>query len=441
MSEPTVPPTDRQDAFGLAAALFVALSLFYWISLSPFVDLTGDGVFDPSAGASNRLNQVVTLGLFAGILLHGYRHDLRAIMLAPRALLLPLFAWLLYTSAASVHPELGVKGIILALMVAINASVFLLLPASERQFARLTGACVLVMLAVAYYGVIFLPTLSIHQASELREPMNAGFWRGHFPHKNSAAAAMVLAAFVGLYAWSAWSRLAGAAILVLSVVFLAHTGGKTATAMLPATVLVALAFERLPVLRLPIVVGGVALFNLLTVGAAVIKPLSDLIASFGIDATFTNRADIWRFAFTALARHPLTGYGFHAFWQTPELVYSGGSVETWAVDAENGHNSYLDIALAAGLPGLLLTVLWLIILPLRRYAALRPENRHTPLTRLYTQIWLYAMFNAGLESLFYEGGSVLWFAFIFSIYGLRLQSGAVLVAPAAATANGGGVRE
>ena len=81
MSEPTVPPTDRQDAFGLAAALFVALSLFYWISLSPFVDLTGDSVFDPSAGASNRLNQIVTLGLFAGILLHGYRHDLRAMHL------------------------------------------------------------------------------------------------------------------------------------------------------------------------------------------------------------------------------------------------------------------------------------------------------------------------------------------------------------------------
>ncbi|HXV31967.1 MAG TPA: O-antigen ligase, partial [Sinorhizobium sp.] len=250
----------------------------------------------------------------------------------------------------------------------------------------------------------------------------------HIPHKNSASSAMVLAAFFGLFVMNAWSRLAGLAIVALSFLFLINTGGKTSTAMLPAIVMLAWIFEKLRFLRVPIVVGGVGLFNLFAVGSAVFRPLGEFIAGLGIDATFTNRADVWRFAFSALAERPLTGYGFKAFWQTEELVYSGGTVETWAVAAANGHNSFLDIALMTGFPGLLLTLIWLLLLPLRHISRISPERERTHLTRLFIRIWLYTIFHAGLESLFFEGGSFFWFTFMFAIYGLQLQSSAVLTA-------------
>ena len=410
--------------------LFMATFLFFWITTTPFIDLTGAAVLDPSAGNSNRLNQIVSLALFAGMFAYGLAHPMRGIILQPRPLLTVLYIWFLFVSAISAYPMFGIKGTVLAVMVTINASIYLLLPASERHFAKMLGIGTLFMLTVAYYGILFKPTLAIHQASELREPMNAGLWRGHFPHKNSAAAAMVIAAFFGLFVMNVWSRVAGLAIVVLSFNFLLHTGGKTSTAMLPAIVLLAWVFERFRFLRIPIVIGGVGLFNLFAVGSAVFKPLSDFVTELGIDATFTNRADIWRFAFTALAEQPITGYGFKAFWQTSELVNSGGSIETWAVAAANGHNSYLDIALTTGFPGLLLTVIWLLVLPLRNIARLAPAVEHSHLTRLYIRVWLYTIFNAGLESLFFEGGNLLWFTFLFSLYGLHLQSRAVLsVAP------------
>ncbi len=410
--------------------LFMATFLFFWITTTPFIDLTGAAVLDPSAGNSNRLNQIVSLALFAGMFAYGLAHPMRGIILQPRPLLTVLYIWFMFVSAISAYPMFGIKGTVLAVMVTINASIYLLLPASERHFAKMLGIGTLFMLAVAYYGILFKPTLAIHQASELREPMNAGLWRGHFPHKNSAAAAMVIAAFFGLFVMNVWSRLAGLVIVVLSFNFLLHTGGKTSTAMLPAIVLLAWVFERFRFLRIPIVIGGVGLFNLFAVGSAVFKPLSDFVTELGIDATFTNRADIWRFAFTALAEQPITGYGFKAFWQTSELVNSGGSIETWAVAAANGHNSYLDIALTTGFPGLLLTVIWLLVLPLRNIARLAPAVEHSHLTRLYIRVWLYTIFNAGLESLFFEGGNLLWFTFLFSLYGLHLQSRAVLsVAP------------
>jgi len=414
----------------IGTVLFMATFLFFWITTTPFIDLTGAAVLDPSAGNSNRLNQIVSLALFAAMLAYGLAHPMRGIILQPRPLLAVLYIWFLFVSAISAYPMFGIKGTVLAVMVTINASIYLLLPASERHFAKMLGIGTLFMLAVAYYGILFKPILAIHQASELREPMNAGLWRGHFPHKNSAAAAMVIAAFFGLFVMNVWSRLAGLVIVVLSFNFLLHTGGKTSTAMLPAIVLLAWVFERFRFLRIPIVIGGVGLFNLFAVGSAVFKPLSDFVTELGIDATFTNRADIWRFAFTALAEQPITGYGFKAFWQTSELVNSGGSIETWAVAAANGHNSYLDIALTTGFPGLLLTVIWLLVLPLRNIARLAPAVEHSHLTRLYIRVWLYTIFNAGLESLFFEGGNLLWFTFLFSLYGLHLQSRAVLsVAP------------
>lgn len=408
--------------------LFMALFLFLWVSIDPYVDLTGEAVLDPSAGNSNRLNQILALLLTASMLGYALLHPMRGIILQPRVLLALLYSWFFFVSVISAHPMLGIKGIILSTMMTLNASIYLLLPATERHFAKMLGIGTLIMLAFAYYGVLFKPTLAIHQAAELREPMNAGLWRGHFPHKNSAAAAMVLAAFFGLFVMSGWSRLVGLSIVSLSFLFLINTGGKTSTAMLPAILMLAWVFEKFRFLRVPIVIGGVGLFNIFAVGSAVIRPLGEFIAGLGIDATFTNRSDIWRFAFSALAERPLTGHGFKAFWQTEELVYSGGTVETWAVAAANGHNSYLDIALTTGIPGLLLTLIWLVVLPLRNISRIVPDREHAHLTRLFIRIWLYTIFHAGLESLFFEGGSLLWFTFMFALYGLHLQSNAVLSA-------------
>ncbi|ACP23356.1 exopolysaccharide production protein (plasmid) [Sinorhizobium fredii NGR234] len=410
----------------VGAFLFMAMFLFLWVSITPYVDLTGEAILDPSAGNSNRLNQILALLLSAGILGYGLLHPMRDIILQPRLLLAILCFWFLLVSLISAHPMLGIKGIVLSTMMTVNASIYLLLPASERHFAKMLGIGTLIMLAFAYYGILFKPTLAIHQASELREPMNAGLWRGHFPHKNSAASAMVLAAFFGLFVASAWSRMAGLTIFVLSFLFLVNTGGKTSTAMLPAILVLGWLFEKMRPLRALIVIGGVGLFNLFAVGSAVFRPLGEFISGLGIDATFTNRSDIWRFAFSALAERPLTGYGFRAFWQTEELVYSGGSVETWAVAAANGHNSYLDIALTTGFPGLLLTLIWVVLLPLRDISRLASDRENAPLTRLYVRIWLYTIFHAGLETLFFEGGSFVWFTFVFALYGLHLQSSAVV---------------
>ncbi|MCK0327231.1 hypothetical protein MVT39_25885, partial [Salmonella sp. 15E66] len=89
-------------------------------------------------------------------------------------------------------------------------------------------------------------------------------------------------------------RLRAVVIVVLSTYFLFRTGGKTSSAALPATLVLAALFERLRSLRFLIVLGGIIAINFVTVGAAFLEPVREMLASFGIDPTFTTRTDIWR---------------------------------------------------------------------------------------------------------------------------------------------------
>ncbi len=414
--------------FGIGALLFVAMLLFYFITVSPFVDLTAAASIDPAADKSNTLNQIVFLGLTLALWLFAFFSPTRGEVAQPRLLLAIIVTWFVAGSILSAYPDLAIKRVVLAFLTCVNAGIMLVLPRSERQFVRLVAFCSLLTLGLAYYGVMFRPDLAIHQFAEPREPMNAGLWRGHFAHKNAASVAMVLLSFFGLYAFRSGLRLVGATILVLAVVFLSNAGGKTASAALPATLIATWIFERSPLLRLPLVCGGILAINALTLGSATSETLREIVEAIGIDPTFTSRADIWRLGAEASLDHPLTGYGFQLFWQTDEMVYrAGSSPENWAYAAFNGHNAYLDTALTTGFIGLVLTLTWIVVLPLRDAAHIGTGPRGRALTGLYLNVWLYGLFTACFESIFFNSGSLIWFGMVMAISGLRLQRRAALV--------------
>ncbi|MDH2380858.1 O-antigen ligase [Bradyrhizobium sp. CER78] len=408
----------------LGPPLFVVTLLFYLITLTPFIDLSAANSGDPAADKSNTVNQIVFLGLTASLWLTAISSPVRRLAVRPRGVLIMTLLWFAFVSAISAHPDLALKRVVLATLTIVNAGIFLLLPRSERQFAGMLSMCCIGTLAFAYIGVALWPQLAIHQASEVREPMNAGLWRGHFAHKNVAAAAMVIISFAGLYLYSTGRRMMGSAITLLAVVFLTQTGGKSSTAALPGILVIAGIFERWRAIRVPMVFMGIAAFNVITIGCSISPAMRELVASLGIDPTFTNRIDIWRVGASAVADRPLTGYGFQLFWQTDEMVYKAGGGASWAVGAFNAHNAYLDAAITTGIPGLMLTLALLVWLPLRDVSQADMRDNDPALTRLFTRIWLYGVFSACVESLYFQSGSLVWFMVIVSIFGLRLQAGA-----------------
>jgi O-antigen ligase len=408
----------------LGPPLFMATLLFYLITLTPFIDLSMADAGDPAADRSSTLNQIVFLGLTTSLWLTVIGSPLRYLAVRPRGPLIMTLLWFAIVSAISAHPDVALKRVILATLTIVNAGIFLLLPRSERQFAGMLSICCLGTLALAYVGVALMPQLAIHQASEIREPMNAGLWRGHFAHKNVAAGAMVVISFAGLYLYGTGRRIVGGVITLLAVVFLTQTGGKSSSAALPGILAAAWIFERWRAVRIPMVFLGLAAFNIVTIGCAISPAMRALVARLGVDPTFTNRIDIWRVGAAAVLDKPLTGYGFQLFWQTDEMVYKTGGAANWAFAAFNGHNAYLDAAITTGIPGLLLTLALLVWLPLRDLARAEVRDNDPALTRLFIRIWLYGVFAACVESLYFQSGSLVWFVFIVSIFGLRLQASA-----------------
>jgi O-antigen ligase len=428
---------DKGSAADLGRALlFFVVIAYYWISLSPFPDLGLASTMDPWSGNSNTVNQMIAIALFGVLATFAIRHPLAREIAQPRMLLLAILGWFTLTAMLADDPGTALRRVVMAAMVVATGSILLLLPRNEKHFAKLLGVTLAFMLVLCFYGVIVMPNLSIHLGTDMVEPLLAGDWRGFFSHKNVAAPAMAFTIFGGLFIWARWSKLLGALLIVFAGVFLFNTGGKTSLAMVPVIFVLAWAFERWRGLRMPIAFGGVALFNLVAVGSAVWEPMNKFVSSLGIDATFTDRVDIWKLAFNAIEKRPLTGYGLTSFWQTDSLVYGGGNVETWAVYAANAHNAYLETAMAAGIPGLILVVLWLVIGPVRDMARGEIAGNDPALTRLFLRLWLYGLFSSCVESFFFASSGPVWITILIGVFGLRYQRQSQLVATSAPAASG-----
>ena len=414
----------------LSVALFMVQFLYLWISVDPYADIATSG----TENTSSLINQISILLIFVSVLCYISLSQLKSFILQPRVLLVLLILWMVLAALFSTERVESLKQVILSVILLVNASVFLLLPRSEAQFAKMVMVGLLIMLGFAYFGILFKPLQAIHQFSTELGDEQEGNWRGHFVHKNIAAAAMLISSCYALYLKDQGLRFAGWLILILSVFFLTHTGGKTSTAMLPLILLIAFVFEKIKWSRWPIVVGGVLLINFLAVGAALIPSVYAFLESLGIDASFTNRADIWRFSVGAITDRPVLGHGLHGYWQTERLI-NNDTVENWSPRAFNGHNAWVDALINLGGVGFVLIVIWVIFLPLIYIGQISKRSLYSPLVRLYVRIWLFAVFSSAMESAFFETGSLLWFSCMMAIFGLRLQAFALPLSGKSAMVN------
>ena len=140
------------------------------------------------------------------------------------------------------------------------------------------------------------------------------------------------------------------------------------------------------------------------------------------DPTYTGRDEIWSFALDSLAQRPLFGFGFEAFWRTPELLAAWTYHESWGLRASDAHNAYLNLAVTTGLVGLALALWWIVVQPFADYRRARALGADPALTALFLQIWLFGLCSSGFESEFFRGGSEVWFLMVASIVGLRFQT-------------------
>lgn len=398
------------------AVFFVLAMLYIWVSVAPFQNLAAPPV--PHAAANQLTGLVIALILAVFAL----RHRLTGLLLQPRLPIILLFFWLLICSVLGAQPGTSLQRLLFNFILCFMASVLVIMPRDRPQFDRMMAIFAVIVLALCYFGVIFLRSRAIHQPYDLDEKALAGDWRGIFNHKNAAAPAMVILFLIGLYLRNAWSVIGGLLIALLSGIFLWKTNGKTAAMLLPVTLALVWIMERHARRTLLMIGGLMAFLNILAIGSTYFPSIRNLVERAGIDATFTGRTDIWRLSFETFAQSPIFGQGFQAFWRSDQLLSQADIAGTWAVHAFHAHNGYVESLLNGGLPAFFLVIIWLVVIPANDFRVAVERGTDAGLTRFFARIWVYALLSSCLESNFFTGTGPIWSSLLIAIYCLRHQA-------------------
>ena len=417
-------PAPATLAETLRGAVAFAILLFIFVSFNPFTDLGDPKLLEVSSGneAATYIALFLLVGL-AGVLL--YRTgSLPFRLLATRENLL-LLGWLLVVSVGlSIDVNSSARRFVLSFGTFLLAAMLPWLTRGLRHFANLLLAVAVLILVLSYLGLLVIPHLSIHQPTDLAEPELAGDWRGIFGHKNGAASVMAVFVYVGWFVARMGRPLIGAAVALAALVFLFYSHGKSAMGMVLVVAIIALFVDRARSIwsKAFIAFGPLAVIGFLTVGSITSETAHSLLSMLPIDISFTGRTEIWSFAIESLSAHPWKGHGFEAFWYSEAVRYGAEDSTRWMGEVATSHNSYVDLALTIGLPGLALVGLAFLAAPLRDFHNRLATPENTEFSRFFLLLWLFALYLGTFEAFFLSRPSPMWFILALSVCGLRYTS-------------------
>jgi O-antigen ligase len=399
-------------------ALFLCAVLLVWVSTSPFA---GEGEVALVGNTANQLSfSAAAAACLVGLALID-RRSLAVFALPSYAVLL---AWLIVTVAMSSSLAVSMRAFMFTSVVVLIAATSMLMPSGERQFATWLGAAAAIVTGLCFVGLIVYPSAATHTSGDLLEPEHAGAWRGLFDHKNIAGAMMGIFVMIGLFVARTRSPAAGRALAAFAFLFLLFTKSKTTIALTPFVLLWAMFAHRMSNmwLRALVCLGPLALLLTFTVGSVLVPEIKSVLEVISPGQTFTGRTEIWSFAFDWVAKSPIFGFGFEGFWGSDQVKFAEPTdFDTGIANGMvHGHNSYVDLVVNLGVPGLVIAGYVLLWRPLLDHALAKRFAENDALAELFVRIWLFAVYSACLESFFFRRADPVWFSMLLAILGLRL---------------------
>lgn len=409
----------------LVAALLSGFGLFILIlTLQPFAG--APEVPEPGGSTGNIVNQIGYVSLAAIYLVAMLRLTDKPVLLRLRsASWITILVVALISTRQAIDPEASFRALLLASFAMVVVAGVLVLPRTERDFANAAANACLAILLLVYAVLLLAPDLAVHGAEGV-EGGHAGHWKGHLSHKNYAAPVFSVIAMIGVYCWRSDLRLRGLVIAALGVIFVWNSGSRTTMGFLPLAIGIVLMKNAVRSPRLVVLahLAVMAVIAALTVGTVFSTTLLDIARSLTSDVTYTGRDEIWKFAGAHISERPWFGYGYLSFWQTPIVTTLEENFEaSWDVRGiGSAHNSYLDAFLMFGIPGGLLVIVSLVVVPLKHYLAACRSSENTLLIELFAMIVFFMSYVAMLESIFLNRADPLWLLYAMAVLGLGLAS-------------------
>lgn len=209
------------------------------------------------------------------------------------------------------------------------------------SFAILAVGSLLMSVLMPSYGVM----------SEI----HPGAWSGLWFEKNRLGGVMALAALAGMAAAFTtphrrevryWGALV---ILAVALVLMSTSRTALMACMIGVAGPLMIYFARQGFIMAALAVFS-GLFGVFALTLVIVIGPGVILEALGRDPTLTGRTDIWIGLMQAVQMRPWTGFGWGAFWLVEDgPVFWVRQATGWEVPS--AHNSWIEIALALGLPG------------------------------------------------------------------------------------------
>ncbi|PYE35902.1 O-antigen ligase [Rhizobium sp. PP-F2F-G38] len=369
-------------------------------------------VLDSGEGDSSR--QIFYIGIAIMLFLIAARHGLRNVVSPfPTSVFVVVF-WCFCSVSWAIIPDISLRRAILATII-IFATITIVSALGPLRVTQLLYRILAFFVVANMLSVVLLPGYAIHSERELDTAL-VGAWHGLMPHKNIASAVTALSAIVfGYHAFltRSWKS---TALLVLSIIFLLGTRGKTSLGIVVPCLFAGIMYnhafrtERQKFLMFASIflfLAGLAVF------AMVFTPL--LAQIFDDPTSFTGRVAIWDIVLRYVEEYPMTGAGFGSFWligQDSPILRIGGDMP-WLFGIAHSHNGYLEMLVTTGVPGLMLTVIMFVIVPFYSFVMADPAWRK--INGLYFGIWLFAVIYNLLETHIMNRDRQVWVIMLIAI--------------------------
>jgi len=380
----------------------IVLGGVVFISATRLTLLPGDVlVANDFSGEGNVLRQLLYL-LGAVIMLFTadpLRHPGRLLSIPVPVLI--LLAWCFASMGWSVAPGVGLRRLVLAVLV-----IWMCFRTIDTLGPRRTLAVVLYvslgLLIANLVAVALLPEAVHRLRGVILDDSIVGAWRGIMPEKNGAGLLTAVTIILLCFGIGRLALLIRLGFIALAVIFLLGTQSKTAIGLVGIGVVTGGLYQfydpRWRVFLVPLLAIGVA--------AAVLAAwhylppfLLELDSSL---SAFTGRIQIWRVMVDYIADNPWLGAGFASVWNvgptSPVYDYTSSLWITTLI--AEGHNGYLDLVMQIGIPGAVLAVTVLFLLPIAKLLTLPPAARD--LAGVCLGVLVFSLFHNLTES------TILW---------------------------------
>ena len=395
-----------------------AVVLYLLIGDRPFYQ-PEDGIAIAFQGNARR--QVTWMALFILTLPVGFLHRQRLIQLFRDLYLLWIAVAICWASVLwAISPDISLRRVILLTLTLYILTAVTIAHRSTDDWIRMLTVCSGVVMLINWFGVLFLPGLSITELG----------WSGMYSHKNVAGGLTAIIVLWWLFAAMNSRGPLAAAILyagaVLWFMFLIGTQSKTSITfcLICGSVGLLIEFAARRGHQAFLLMSTMMAAGLVWVATMIVwlSPRRFLIMTFG-DPTLTGRTGIWEFMVRQIQEAPLIGHGYGSFWLIGDRSPVVRDGRGWFTGTTQGHNGYLDLAATIGIVGTAIFVsavllcLWRIGRMVSRHN-LGEEGRYAG---LLAALIVFALLHNMLESTFLRGSHIVWVSAYMSMVVITLS--------------------